>query len=141
MKINKQTGFTLIELMIVVAIIGILAAIAIPSYQSHIAKTRRADAQGALLQLANVMERYYTEQSPFTYVGASLGSAATDIFASQSPSTGTAFYNLSISAAAANSYTLTATPTNGQSSDSCGTLTLTSAGVKGVSKSTVAACW
>lgn len=141
MKINKQTGFTLIELMIVVAIIGILAAIAIPSYQSHIAKTRRADAQGALLQLANVMERYYTEQSPFTYVGASLGSAATDIFASQSPGTGTAFYNLSISAAAANSYTLTATPTNGQSSDSCGTLTLTSAGVKGVSKSTVAACW
>lgn len=141
MKINKQTGFTLIELMIVVAIISILAAIAIPSYQSHIAKTRRADAQGALLQLANVMERYYTEQSPFTYVGASLGSAATDIFANQSPGTGTAFYNLSISAVAVNSYTLTATPTNAQSSDSCGTLTLTSAGVKGVSKSTVAACW
>ncbi len=141
-----QAGFTLVELMIVVAIVGILAAIAIPAYQDNVRKTRRADAQGALLQFANAMERFYTEQSPFTYLGAANGGGNTGapdsaVFVSQSPSTGTAFYNLTISAAAANSYTLSAAPTGAQTSDTCGTLTLTSAGVKGVSSSTVAACW
>ncbi len=138
--IGRTKGFTLIELMIVVAIIGILAAIAIPAYNKNIEKTRRSDAQRALLSFANAMERHYTEQTPFTYVGATAGSGATDTYINQSPGTGTAFYTLSVTSAA-NSYTLTATPTSSQASDDCGTLTLTNAGVKGVSSSTVDNCW
>ena len=65
----KQKAFTLIELMAVVAIIGILAAIAIPSYQESMRKSRRADAQGALLNFANGMERHFTESN--TYCGVS----------------------------------------------------------------------
>ncbi|QGU32844.1 type IV pilin protein [Thermochromatium tepidum] len=66
----KSKGFTLIELMIAVAIVGILAAIAYPSYQAHVIKSRRATAQGCLLELAQFMERYYTTN--MSYAGATL---------------------------------------------------------------------
>ncbi len=66
----KFKGFTLIELMIVVLIIGILAAIALPSYQRHVTETRRGAAQACLLELAQFAERYYT--SNMTYVGLAL---------------------------------------------------------------------
>jgi len=62
---NNKSGFTLIELMIAVAIVGVLAAIAIPSYQDSIRKSRRADAEGALMNFANGMERHYTEISSY----------------------------------------------------------------------------
>ncbi len=66
-----HAGFTLIELMIVVAIIGILAAIAYPSYQEQVQKSRRADCQGALTGLASAMERFFTVNT--TYAGAAVG--------------------------------------------------------------------
>jgi len=137
---GRNKGFTLIEVMMVVLIIGILAAMAFPAYNKNIEKTRRADAERSLLSFANAMERHYTEQTPFTYVGATVGSGSSDTYIDQSPGTGSAFYTLSVSSAA-NSYTLTATPTSSQASDDCGTLTLTNAGVKGVSSSTVDDCW
>jgi type IV pilus assembly protein PilE len=68
MKPKKETGFTLIELMIAVAVVGILASIAYPSYIDHVRKSRRADAQGALMGLSNAMERFFTQNS--TYLGA-----------------------------------------------------------------------
>lgn len=66
MSINYQRGFTLVELMVVVVIIGILAMVAYPSYQESITKTRRADGQGLALEILNSEERYYTENNTYT---------------------------------------------------------------------------
>lgn len=97
-KKQYKNGFTLIELMIVVAIIGILATIAYPSYHAYIKKTRRSDAEGALVSLANAMERYYTEN--YKYTEAAAGGADTGaptIFPTQAPlDSSTKFYNLTI---------------------------------------------
>ncbi len=144
MSNKKQNGFSLIELMIVVAVVAILAAIAYPSYQSEIRKSHRTDAEGALMGLANAMERYFTENG--RYVDASnnppsLGSGG--IYPNQSPTDGgTAFYTLSIDAASTDktAYLLKATPVAGtiQASDECGTLTLDSTGARGAAKTD---CW
>lgn len=126
-------GFTLIELMIVVAIIGILAAIAFPSYQNYVTKTRRADAQTALTGFATAMERYYTDNRN-TYLGAADGGAdtgapASALFPSEAPLDGaTKFYDLTIASATRNSYTLQASPKNAQAGD--GNLQLLSNGTR-----------
>ncbi|OAI21154.1 pilus assembly protein PilE [Methylomonas lenta] len=140
----KQTmhGFTLIELMITVAIVGILASIALPSYQDSVMKSRRRDAQGALMGLANAMERHFTETN--SYLGAADSGADTGspaIYATQSPvDGGTAFYNLTISAATSTTFTLTAAPTGAQANDICGSLTLTNTGARDFT-GTGADCW
>ncbi len=72
MRADKRNGFTLIEVLIVVAIVGILAAIAYPSYVDQVNKVRRADAQAALVELAARLQEYYVDQSPPSYAGASL---------------------------------------------------------------------
>jgi len=125
---KQQLGFTLIELMITVAIIGILASIAYPSYQDSVLKSRRADAKGALLGFANAMERHFTETN--TYVGAP---AATN----------TDYYTLAIDSATATAYGLSATPIGGQASDSCGMLKINQTNVKSAIKGgvAVAGCW
>jgi type IV pilus assembly protein PilE len=124
---RKNKGFTLVELMITVAIVGILASIAIPAYSDHVAKSRRADAKAALSQLAQAMERYYTEKS--TYVGATVGSGANAIFPSEAPlDGGTKYYDLSISAQTATNFQVTATPKGPQAGD--GNLTLNLDGSK-----------
>lgn len=128
---NKSKGFTLIELMIVVAVIGILSAIAFPSYQQYVQQTRRADAQAALMELAHHMERYYTANGKYT--------DATLPFSQSPRDGGAAMYNLSLTETAS-AYTLSAEPTNGMSGDSCGTLTLDNLGRKG-SGGAVATCW
>lgn len=137
---QTQLGFTLIELMVTVAIVGILASIAYPSYQDSVMKSRRADAEGALLGLANAMERHFTENN--SYLGAADAvTGIPSIYSSTSPvEGGTPYYNLTVSpATTANSYTLSATPIG---TDTCGTLTLTQTGVKGVGTgATVAECW
>lgn len=110
---SRQKGFTLIELMIVVAIIGILAAIAFPAYTQYVESARRADAQGALMSLANAMERFHTQNG--TYAGASVGNGAGDIFPAEAPLDGSQkWYDLNIIAQDATSYRIEADPKNGQ---------------------------
>lgn len=138
--VSRSRGFTLIEVMIVVAVIGILAAIAYPSYQEHVRKARRADAQTALLELAQFMERHYTANGKYL----TAANAAPDLPFDQAPKDGGAkYYDLSFSAApTASSYTLRAVPKGSMAGDSCGTLTLSNTGAKGqAAGASLATCW
>ncbi len=131
---QKIKGFSLLELMTVVAIIGIIAAFAVPSYSNHLKKARRTDAQGNLLSFANAMERYFTENN--TYLGAAVGGAdtgapAATIYASQSPANGSnKYYDLRITSATGVSYTLVAIPSNTGPQVGDGRLELDSTGAR-----------
>ena len=128
---TKLNGFTLIELMIAVSIVGILASIAIPNYRQYIVKAKRGEAEAALVTLANAMEQWRIQNNG-SYLGAAVNNsypASPAIFSTVVPiSGGKTTYNLTISAAAATTYTLTATPIGTQASD--GSLSITSLGVK-----------
>jgi type IV pilus assembly protein PilE len=142
-----KSGFTLLELLIVLLVAGILVSIAYPSYRSYIVKARRSDGQSAILNLASRMERYYSEQN--TYQTATIGTGnATDVLSSSTSPEG--WYTLSIPAKSASSYTLQATPvsTQGTGDTTCQSLTLNNLGAKGITtgpagspSGTVAKCW
>lgn len=130
---RRAGGFTLIELMITVAIIAILAAIALPSYQQYVLRANRADAKAILMENAQFMERYFTTNNAYT--GAPVLSAV-----SPKGATGGAIrYNITFSVApTASLYTLQAAPAGSQTNDSCGTLTLSNTGAQ---TPTTAGCW
>ncbi len=134
--LKKSAGMTLIELLIVIVVIALIAAIAIPSYSNQMSKTRRKDAQSALMGLAQAMERHYTEKN--TYSSAADGDPTSDVngvppvntvFESEAPLDNTQkFYDLRITAATSSTFSLRAIPKNGQAGD--GILELNSTGVK-----------
>jgi len=115
----NNRGFTLIELMIAVAILAIIVGIAIPAYQNQVQKTRRADGQAALFTAAQQMERCFTTTN--SYAACPFTAASQD-----------GFYSISrADSDAAATYTLQAAPQGGQTGDPCGTLTLDHLGRKG----------
>ena len=137
---RQPKGFTLIELMIVVAIIGILAAIVYPSYVEYVQRSWRGTSQGCLLEVAQGMERVYTTNTPMAYPTA----AAT--YPNPSCITDNGLddrYTISI-AATTTTFTVSAVPKDAQSGDRCGTLTVDQTGAKNVTGGTETdpnACW
>ncbi len=143
---KQQRAFTLIELMITVAIIAILAAIAIPSYTQYVQQARRADARAMLMQASQWMERFRSENNS-SYAGAVLPAGL-----SKTPSECgvdcAVQYNISLSNVAAGTYTLNAAPapTGVMAKDECGTLTIDNTGLRTAKKGSSAAadlqqCW
>lgn len=127
-------GFTLIELMIAVAIVGILASIALPAYQNSLVKARRNDAQGTLVTYAQAAERYYSVNGHYTTAA---GGTTCGANAGSAPAT-TAYYSFAVTATnggaagcADNTFFITATPVAGGSQVNDGNLTLDNTNLKG----------
>ena len=132
--IKKTRGFTLIELMIVVAVLSIIVAIGYPSYLEHVKKSRRAEGMGQLLELADRMERSYSDR----------GTYPTNISEVYVATTDGGYYTLSIITANNVSFEVRATPTSlgNQDDDKCEAFTLTSLGQKSVTNSSLTDhCW
>jgi type IV pilus assembly protein PilE len=122
--INRTKGFTLIELMVVVAIIGIISAIAFPSYDSYMKKTRRADAKVALTTIADRQERFYLQNNTYTTVF-----GATGLNLSTTSEEG--YYTLAMNSGNATGFKATATATGAQVNDTtCTSLSIDSLGAK-----------
>jgi type IV pilus assembly protein PilE len=131
----KKNAFTLMELVIVIAIVGVLAAVALPSYNAYILKSHRADAYSSLLSLQMAQERYRMSNTTYGTLAQVWGGTTT---------TDNNRYTLAISNVAGATYTLTATAVSAQSSDSqdgvsCSRVVL--AYNNGVVTKTPAACW
>ena len=137
-QMRQIRGFTLIELMIVVAVVGILAGVAYPAYQESGRRAKRSDGRGALLDAVTRLERFYSDNNQYTNNWGAAPAGANIASTSEK-----GHYTLTIGALGANNqtYTLTATPV-GFADSKCGNFTLTNAGVQGKSGTdTVEYCW
>ena len=132
---KKMAGVTLMELMIVVVIIGLLAAIAFPNYRQYAARAKRNEAKAALLQIATLQERFYLSNNTYTTDMTKLGFAATSNNKSDTGS-----YNINVGVATANNFTATATYLNSDAEASiCLTFQIDGTGTK--SSAPDAECW
>lgn len=133
----KHKGMTLIELLIVVAIVGILASVALPSWNSQVQKARRADARNTLLLVQIEQEKYRADNGSYASSMSALGLSTYN-------STSRDYYNVSIVSSSATAFVASAAPnTNGgQNGDSCGTFAINQSGPDGSgSYASLADCW
>lgn len=135
---KTESGFTLVELVIVMAILAIIAAIVVPSYQKYVERARRVEGREMLQRIASAQERFYTNRNRYTNdmtTNAGLNLATTT-------SEG-GYYAVTILVAAdGQSYTLTATPQGTQTEDKCANLTVNNVGARGYSgDDTNGKCW
>ena len=134
---RKSLGFSLIELMIVVAIVGILASVAYPSYQESVRRSARAEVRTAMMQMAQLQERNFTDRGVYVAVVAEVTSGAWAPYNWSGSSYASRKYNIKVDLAADPPYLITATPANGFSDPTCGSLTLNTAGTRTPSTE----CW
>ena len=144
----KQRGFTLIELMVTVAVIAILSTIAYASYSAYVKRGYRSEAKSVLLQDATILERNFTTANRYDNTAlAGNGTATSTQIIQQAPVSGTAIYNVSVAfnTNPAMDFTLTAQPVAGgpMANDECGSFTLTNTGQQNVVGATATAtdCW
>lgn len=130
MRPSLPRGFTLIELMITVAIVAILAAIAYPGYQDHLRKSRRAEAQAFMMAVAARQQQFMVDTRAFAATVAAVGIPV--------PSNVSAGYTVSMPAPGTSTFTLTLTPTALQAAENCGTLSIDQNGTKTAATS---GCW
>jgi type IV pilus assembly protein PilE len=141
MKPYLSRGFTLVEVLIVTTIVAVLVAIAVPSYATHVERSRRAEAKSRLLEAAQWLERQRAERAG-VYTGATLPTALMT-----SPASGTPMYDIAVQVTDA-TYLLSAVPragTPGAAPNGCGTLTLAQDGLRTAAGSsapdTIDRCW
>lgn len=133
-------GFSLVELLLVVAIVGILAAVALPAYQNSVLAGGRAEGQQLLMEVASDQERFYSLNNSYSTNAAPLADPPASTRTSE-----TGRYQVSVSACTGgsigNCFVATATPQGDQTDDSCTTLTINHLGQRGATGDTVDNCW
>ena len=132
-RLTGARGFTLIEVIVVVVMLGILAAIAIPNYSEYVRRGHRSAAQAYLVDLASRQVQFYLDRRAFADNVAALNVAAPAEIANR--------YNVAIvvTAGPPATFTITATPTGSQTGDRCGALTIDQTGLRGAAVTT--GCW
>lgn len=141
---KSAVGFSLIELLVVLVIVGIVSAIALPNYQQHIQRGHRAEAAGALLEAQHFMARYYSAHGRYDGSAQEPGKPPELPLRLQGiPAGADLRYQLSLESATVNAYELRAEPVGSMAGDKCGTLTLNQTSLKGLAGSdlSVADCW
>ncbi len=137
---KRNLGMTLIELMVVVAIVAMLAAIALPGFNRQVLKSRRTDGHNLLMRIAAEQERYYTSFNRYT---ADLSSAPPAGLGMGALNSEHGYYTVAaVVGVNSQTFTLTATPNNAQTDDACGNLTLGNSDAKGYSgDESNGVCW